>query len=152
VITPNGKTVYVASVGMGSVGSVTPIRTAANKARKAIPVGDSPDALAVTVNGKTVYVVNFTNGPGTARGSVTPIKTPANKAGKAMAWSIPERPQAMDRPGQRRPAASASLPRCALRRARQPFARRQPRTRREPPERSNRSRWRSAVTSTSRVV
>ena len=48
---------------------MTPIRTAANKAGKEIPVGDSPDALAVTENGKTVYVVNFANGPGTARGT-----------------------------------------------------------------------------------
>jgi hyaluronoglucosaminidase len=82
VITPNGKTVYVASVGMGSVGSVTAVRTAAGQAAKAIPVGDSPDALAVTENGKTLYVVNFTNGPGTARGSVTPIRTTANKAAR----------------------------------------------------------------------
>jgi DNA-binding beta-propeller fold protein YncE len=51
VITPNGKTVYVAS----SLG-VIPIRTATNKPGKTIKVAGSPGLIAITPNGKTVYV------------------------------------------------------------------------------------------------
>ena len=37
---------------------MTPIRTATNKAGKAIKVGGRPVAIAITPNGKTAYVVN----------------------------------------------------------------------------------------------
>ena len=43
-ITPNGKTAYAAS----SADTVTPIRTASNKAGKAIKVGKYPAAIAIT--------------------------------------------------------------------------------------------------------
>ena len=56
VITPNGKTAYVANT---KDGTVTPIRTATNTAGPPIPVGNEPIAIAVTPDGKTAYVVNF---------------------------------------------------------------------------------------------
>jgi YVTN family beta-propeller protein len=87
-ITPDGKTAYVVS-GAQTCGTcshvpppadtVTPIRTATNTALKAIKVGIHPDAIAITPNGKTAYVLNSgsgTSGPGT----VTPINTATNTA------------------------------------------------------------------------
>ena len=38
--------------------TVTPIAVATNKAGMAIKVGHKPDAIAITPNGKTVYVAN----------------------------------------------------------------------------------------------
>lgn len=46
-ITPNGKTAYVANFDFYS-GTVTPIRTAVNKAGAAIPVENGPQAIAIT--------------------------------------------------------------------------------------------------------
>jgi DNA-binding beta-propeller fold protein YncE len=43
---------------------VTPISTATNKAGKAIKVGESPVAIAITPNGKTAYVASTGSGPG----------------------------------------------------------------------------------------
>ncbi len=51
VITPNGKTVYVADSGPGYV---TPINVATNKPGKPINIGSNPFTLAVTPDGKTV--------------------------------------------------------------------------------------------------
>jgi YVTN family beta-propeller protein len=48
-ITPDGRTVYVASiVSFSGRGSVTPITTATNKAGKPITVGAGPSAVLVT--------------------------------------------------------------------------------------------------------
>jgi YVTN family beta-propeller protein len=44
-ITPNGKTVYVVNYVSDTV---TPTRTANNKAEPDITVGNSPDAIAIT--------------------------------------------------------------------------------------------------------
>ena len=86
-ITPNGKTAYVVNAGTFFVRghTVTPIRTATNTALKPIKVGildvtvgESPDAIAITPNGKTAYVANA--GPST----VTPITTATNEPGKAI--------------------------------------------------------------------
>ena len=57
---------------------MTPVGTGTNIAGKAIRVGYLPWAIAITPNGKTVYVVN--NGSGT----VTPVGTGTNTAGKAI--------------------------------------------------------------------
>ena len=54
-------------------GTVTPIRTATNKAGKAIKVGSGPKAIAITPNGKTAYVAS------TGSDTVTPIRTATNK-------------------------------------------------------------------------
>ena len=54
------ETAYVADAG--SV-TVTPINTATNEAGHPIRVGGDPQAIAITPDGKTAYVVN--HGPGT---------------------------------------------------------------------------------------
>lgn len=58
-------------------GTVTPVNTATNKALKAIPVGGLPFAIAITPDGKTVYV----SSPGSG---VTPVSTATSKAGKTI--------------------------------------------------------------------
>jgi hypothetical protein len=88
-VTPDGKTVYVVSEGPGGssrpntiTATVTPISTATNTPGKPIPVGgrfnagpyDGSELIAVTPDGKTVYVAA---GP-----SVTPISTATNTPGK----------------------------------------------------------------------
>jgi YVTN family beta-propeller protein len=81
-ITPDGKTVYVvADVFPGSSapgpvpGYVTPVMTATDTAGTPIQVGDDPDGIAITPDGKTAYVSNSSSG------SVTPIATATNTAG-----------------------------------------------------------------------
>ena len=69
-------TAYVVN---GGSATVTPIRTATNKAGKAITVGKDPVAIAITPNGQTGYVTNSRSD------TVTPIRTATNKAGKAIA-------------------------------------------------------------------
>ncbi len=59
-------TAYVVN---SSSGTVTPIRTATNKAGRAINVKRYPYAIAITPNGKTAYVTN------TLLNTVTPIQT-----------------------------------------------------------------------------
>jgi hyaluronoglucosaminidase len=51
---------YVASFDEGTV---SPISTATNKALTPITVGDGPQGIAITPDGKTVYVVNNNGGP-----------------------------------------------------------------------------------------
>jgi YVTN family beta-propeller protein len=58
--------------------SITPISTIRNKAGKPIRVGREPEALAVTRNGKTVYVVNV------GSDTVTPVSTSTDKTGPAI--------------------------------------------------------------------
>ena len=52
-------------------------RTATNKPGKAIKVGTGPGDIAITPNGKTVYVTNDYLG-------VVPIRTATNKVGKTL--------------------------------------------------------------------
>jgi YVTN family beta-propeller protein len=88
-ITPDGKTAYVASTGLGPIGcscsgdqnvtaaavavsaTVTPITTGTNAPRKAIKIAGGVSDMAVTANGKILYV---TGGAG-----VTVIDTATNK-------------------------------------------------------------------------
>src|SRR5580693_4432391 len=63
-------TAYVA----GQPGAVTPILTATNTALAPITVGQDPRALAITPDGKTIYVTNYQSG------TVTPIRTATNTA------------------------------------------------------------------------
>jgi len=59
--------------------SVTPIRTATNTALAPIRVGFDPEYIAITPNGKTVYVVNFgCPCPDPVPNTVTAISTAAN--------------------------------------------------------------------------
>ena len=73
-------TAYVVN---GSSGTVTPIRNATKTAGKAIKVGSLPDAIAITPDGKTVYVANGGDAMRTSD-TVTPIDTATNKVGKAI--------------------------------------------------------------------
>ena len=50
VVTPNGKTAYVANLNSATV---TPITTATNKPGRPIKVGSGPEWIAITPNGKT---------------------------------------------------------------------------------------------------
>jgi DNA-binding beta-propeller fold protein YncE len=54
---------------------VTPINTAANTAGKPIKVGTEPYQMAITLNGKTIYVGNY------GSGTVTPITVATSTAG-----------------------------------------------------------------------
>ena len=54
---------------------MTPIRTATNTAGTPIPVGNDPDGIAITPDGKTAYVAN------SGDDTVTPIETATNTAG-----------------------------------------------------------------------
>jgi YVTN family beta-propeller protein len=69
-ITPDGRIAYVVA---GS-GTVTPIRTATNRALKPIHVGTNASDVAITPNGSTAYV--------TSNLGVTPINVATNKPGK----------------------------------------------------------------------
>jgi YVTN family beta-propeller protein len=74
------KRIAIAYVtGDASPGTVTPINTAKNVARRRISVGADPTGVAITPNGKTAYVTNDTN-PGT----VTPVDLATKKAEKAI--------------------------------------------------------------------
>ena len=46
-----------------------------------ITVGGTPEAIAITPNGKTAYVVNYVRNPRTVVGTVTPINTATNTPG-----------------------------------------------------------------------
>ena len=65
MIAPDGETAYV--VISGHPGAVTPITTATNRPGKPITVGDWPEAIAITPDGKTVYVASINSN------TVTPI-------------------------------------------------------------------------------
>ncbi len=81
VITPDGKTGYVSK---NCCTTVTPINTASNIAGKPINVGAYPSPIAITPDGKTLYVVS--EGPNTHGQHsplwVTAISTATNIAGK----------------------------------------------------------------------
>jgi YVTN family beta-propeller protein/autotransporter-associated beta strand protein len=94
-ITPNGKTVYVATVETigfpGAEGFVTPINTATNTAGAQIPVGPNPRGLAMSSDGKTLYVANLIL-TGEDFGAVTPIDTATNTAGTPIAVGAGNQP------------------------------------------------------------
>jgi YVTN family beta-propeller protein len=54
-VAPDGKTVYVANIGSGTV---TPIDTATNAPGEPVEVGVRPRAIVITPDSKTAYVVN----------------------------------------------------------------------------------------------
>ena len=79
VITPNGKTAYVAS----SFGTVTPVNTATNQTGQPIPIpipgGGTLSAMAITPDGKVLLV---SGGGVSGHAEVTPVNTVTNKAGQ----------------------------------------------------------------------
>jgi YVTN family beta-propeller protein len=95
-VTPDGRTVYVANIGSGTV---TPIDAATNTPGEPVEVGVRPRAIVITPDGRTAYVVNQSRPqpppwhsyeaekrglPQPApdpRGTVTPIDTATNTPG-----------------------------------------------------------------------
>ena len=55
VISPDGRTVYVANIGSGTV---TPIDTATKTPGEPVEVGVRPRAIVITPDSRTAYVVN----------------------------------------------------------------------------------------------
>jgi DNA-binding beta-propeller fold protein YncE len=88
-VTPDGNTAYVASQPSqkpavnctGRTGEVTPISTATNLPGQPIRVACDPYALAVTPDGKTVWVGS--------RNWLTPISTATNTSGKPIRFRGP---------------------------------------------------------------
>jgi YVTN family beta-propeller protein/autotransporter-associated beta strand protein len=83
-ITPNGKTVYAATVSVegfpGATGFLTPINTATNTAGTPIDVGLNPRGVVASPDGKTIYVANLIVSS-LGEGTVTPVNTATNTAG-----------------------------------------------------------------------
>jgi hyaluronoglucosaminidase len=75
-MTPNGRTLYATSE---DTASITPIETATNTARRAIYVKPFCFAMAITPNGKTVYVA-IAGVPG----EVFPVGVTSGKRGRAI--------------------------------------------------------------------
>lgn len=100
-ITPNGRTLYVATQPPGTQkqvsapgdtdayscisprGEVTPIATATNTAGRPIRVGCRPLSIAITPDGKTIYV-------GASSNTVTPIDTATDHPGTPVEVLQPE--------------------------------------------------------------
>lgn len=92
-LSPHGAIAWVADTGAvvagqsGAIGNeVSAVDLATGKART-IPVGNAPEAIAVSPNGATVYVANANSG------SVTPIATATDKPGVPI--RLPGSPQAV---------------------------------------------------------
>jgi DNA-binding beta-propeller fold protein YncE len=79
---PNGYVTPIDTATNAASDTVTPVTVATGIAGKPIKVGSDPSELAITPDGKTVYVVNLPVN-GTA-GTVTPISTATNTPGKAI--------------------------------------------------------------------
>lgn len=73
----DGRTVCVANPDGDSI---TPISTATEEPGQPVVVGPSPDAMAVTPDGRTVLVLTSTGAAG-----VTPVDTATNRAGTPVA-------------------------------------------------------------------
>jgi YVTN family beta-propeller protein len=74
VVSPDGKFAYIASRAGPAPGIVTPIRIATGTTMAPITVGLKPDALAITPDGRTLYVLNQLSA------TVTPIRTATRTA------------------------------------------------------------------------
>jgi DNA-binding beta-propeller fold protein YncE len=77
VMAANGRTVYVANPDGDTI---TPISTATEEPGLPIVVGPSPDAMAVTPDGRTLLVLTSAGVTG-----VTPVDAATNRAGKPVA-------------------------------------------------------------------
>jgi DNA-binding beta-propeller fold protein YncE len=84
VISPNGKTLYAFVSDPGrTVTTVTPISTATGKAGKPVPVGQGPQAIVFSPDGKTAYVASTGEGPkARVAAKVTPVSTATNTPGR----------------------------------------------------------------------
>ena len=77
-ITPDGKTAYLTEGTAVSEGTVTPIDLVTGRAGTPIQVGIDPDSIAITPDGKAVYVPSFYDG------TVTPIDVATGRVGTAI--------------------------------------------------------------------
>ena len=84
VITPDGRTVYVggALAGTSPRGFIVPVSTATGRAGKAIMIRGAPSVMAVTPDGKTLYVLCAGNVVAGAPQEVVPVNTATNTAGR----------------------------------------------------------------------
>jgi YVTN family beta-propeller protein len=81
-ITPDGRTVYViGQFGNSARGFIVPVSTATGAVGKPIIVPGAPNLMAITPNGKTLYVLSI-GGPGPQ--DVIPVNTATNTAGPAI--------------------------------------------------------------------
>ncbi len=73
-------TAFVVNYGLGTVtpGTVTPVNLVTRRAGPAITVGPDPQAIAITPDGQTAYVVD------SGSGTVTPINTVTRRAAPAI--------------------------------------------------------------------
>jgi DNA-binding beta-propeller fold protein YncE len=78
--TPDGKTAYMVIARAGP-STVIPINTATNTPGKPIPAGSGADQIAITPDGKTLYVADLH--------AVTPISTATNTPGKPIRVPAP---------------------------------------------------------------
>ena len=92
-VTPDSKTVYVAS---GAAGTVTPVAAATGTLGQPITVGREPQAIAITPDGKTAYVISY------AAGTVTPIGD-GDQHGRASRSTSARRPSPSRSPRTARP-------------------------------------------------
>lgn len=75
LVTPDGKTLYA----VGITGAITPVRVATNMPGKTIQTGADPfdpHSIAITPNGRILYLLNFLGG------TVIPVRTATNRAGR----------------------------------------------------------------------
>jgi YVTN family beta-propeller protein len=77
LVTPDGKTLYVANTGSGTV---TPVSTATDTPGPPIVVGGSPASMAITPDGTALYTVGSTEDRVSNTVLVTPIDTATNTA------------------------------------------------------------------------
>jgi len=82
--TPDSKTVYFPDWNRNRV---MVLNVATDTQRHPIPVGTNPGPIAITPDGKTVYVGN-TAGSTVSAGTVTPINTATNSPGTAIKVGI----------------------------------------------------------------
>jgi YVTN family beta-propeller protein len=87
-VTPNGKELYVANQGAGTV---SVINTATQRVTNTITVGNQPWSLAVTPDGKKVYVVN--NNTSGSTGTVSVISTSSHSVTSTISTGIGKQPE-----------------------------------------------------------
>jgi DNA-binding beta-propeller fold protein YncE len=85
-LSPDGKMLYAFGSDPGqTVTTVTPISIVTGKAGKPITVGQGPQAIAFSPDGKTAYVVSSGAGPkASVAAKITPVSTVTGKAAPAI--------------------------------------------------------------------
>jgi DNA-binding beta-propeller fold protein YncE len=105
VLSPDGGTLYMATapdVGSGTDGPVTPVNLRTGATGRAVDAGWNPAALAITPDGRTLYVA--INGMEGEIGQVYPnrivaIDTATDRVRASIPWKVPPQQLAMARDG-----------------------------------------------------